>query len=68
MEQAIALGGAACVKGRSAGCRRGVVDQQLHRLAAAPAVATEIPGDMDRRTTRFGKKLAGVCSTLAKEL
>jgi len=41
------------------GCR--VVDQELHRVAAAPAVATQMTGDMDRGSARLGEKLAERC-------
>ena len=44
--------------GRSADSRRGVVDQKLHRVAAAPPVATQMTGDVDRGTTRLGEELA----------
>ena len=42
----------------SIGCRCGVVDQELHRIAAAPGVATQMAGDVDSGTTRFAKELA----------
>src|SRR5271169_706043 len=39
-------------------CRCSVVDQELHRITAEPAIAAQMTGYMDRDTARFGEELA----------
>src|SRR5215831_9565765 len=42
----------------SRNCRCGIVDEELHRIAADPAVAAQMTGQMDRDTARFAQELA----------
>ena len=42
----------------SADRRRRVVDRELHCISAAPIIAAEMTGDVDRSTARLGEELA----------
>ena len=46
----------------SGDCRRRVVDRELHCVAAAPAVAAQMAGDMDRSAARLGEELTERCA------
>jgi hypothetical protein len=39
----------------SADGRRRIVDRQLHCITAAPTVAAQMAGDVDRRAPRLGE-------------
>ena len=43
---------------RCRNARGGVIDHELHRVAAAPCVAAKVTGDMDRHTAGLGEKMA----------
>ena len=48
-------------KTRSPDSGRRVLDQKLHRIGPAPAVAAQMTGDMDRSPARLAEELAERC-------
>jgi len=45
-------------KSQAGVCRRRVLDHELHRVAAAPTVAAQLAGEVDRCAARLGEELS----------